>query len=71
VNLWHGGVRKAGAITDDFGGFRFGGLSKDSGNYRIEVRHGQSATQHECTFGKSVYLGELMLPRYQSRRSLQ
>jgi len=61
VHLWHGGVHKGKALTDDFGGFRFGGLSKDSGNYRIEVRHGQAATQLECTLGESVYLGELML----------
>ncbi len=64
VHLWQNGVHLGKAVTDGFGDFRFEGLTKGSGNYRVEARHDQAAAERQCTLGESVYLGELMLERH-------
>jgi hypothetical protein len=51
----------ADTVTDGFGDFRFGGLVKGSGIYRIEIRHDLGNASRECELGESFYLGEIRL----------
>ncbi|MGF6478514.1 hypothetical protein QFZ91_000675 [Paraburkholderia sp. JPY419] len=61
VVLYAGDQRVAGTLSDAFGDFRFGGLEKNSGMYRIEIRHARGNATRECAVGESVYLGEVSL----------
>ncbi|MEX3691265.1 MULTISPECIES: 4Fe-4S dicluster domain-containing protein [Paraburkholderia] len=63
VALYTGGQKVADTVTDAFGDFRFAGLAKDSGRYRIEVRHDLGDASRDCQLGESVYLGEIELAR--------
>lgn len=51
----------ATARSDGFGDFRFDGLPRNGGLYRIAVRHSLGGAWRECTLGDSVYLGEVAL----------
>ncbi|MEI6002096.1 oxidoreductase [Paraburkholderia bengalensis] len=59
--LYSGDRRVAETVSDAFGDFRFDGLGKDSGVYRIEVHHALGDASRECELGESVYLGEISL----------
>lgn len=61
VWLFRDGTCVANTRTDHFGDFRFGNLSRDSGDYRIEVGHACGTASHTCRLGESVYVGELKL----------
>ncbi|MEX3964628.1 4Fe-4S dicluster domain-containing protein [Paraburkholderia sp. EG286B] len=61
IVLYSGDQCVAETVTDAFGDFRFGGLAKDSGMYRIEIRHALGNASRECKVGESVYLGEISL----------
>ena len=63
VTLYAGDRKLAETESDAFGDFRFGGLAKGSGAYRVEVRHPQGQASRRCELGESVYLGELGLVR--------
>ncbi|MCO4876951.1 4Fe-4S dicluster domain-containing protein [Paraburkholderia caribensis] len=59
--LYSGDQRVAETVSDAFGDFRFDGLGKDSGIYRIEIHHALGKASCECGLGESVYLGEISL----------
>jgi hypothetical protein len=61
VVLYSGDQRVAETVSDAFGDFRFGGLAKDSGVYRIEIRHALGNASRECELGESIFLGEISL----------
>ena len=61
IVLYSGDQRVAETVSDAFGDFRFGGLEKNSGMYRIEIRHALGNASRECVVGESVYLGEISL----------
>ncbi|MDP3896725.1 MAG: carboxypeptidase regulatory-like domain-containing protein [Mesorhizobium sp.] len=61
VTLSHDGRHVATTTSDAFGDFRFGGLARDSGAYRVEVAHAGGRASRDCPLGESVYLGELRL----------
>lgn len=61
VTLLQGGKRIAVTHSDAFGDFRFAGLAKKSGDYRIEVHHELGQTRLECELDESLYLGEIRL----------
>lgn len=61
VTLYVGDRVAAETRSDGFGDFRFGGLMKNSGAYRVEIRHERGAASRQCELGESVYLGELSL----------
>ncbi|CAL8480763.1 4Fe-4S dicluster domain-containing protein [Caballeronia sp. S22] len=61
VSLYVGSQKMAETVSDAFGDFRFDGLAKGSGKYRVEIRHTLGNTWRECELGESVYLGELGL----------
>ncbi|PYE27826.1 Fe-S-cluster-containing dehydrogenase component [Paraburkholderia silvatlantica] len=61
VILYSDGRRVAEAVSDAFGDFRFGGLAKGSGTYRIDIRHALGETSRECKLGESVFLGDISL----------
>jgi len=61
IVLYSGDQRVAETASDAFGDFRFGGLEKNSGMYRIEIRHALGNASRECVVGESVYLGEISL----------
>ncbi|MBP0588296.1 oxidoreductase [Paraburkholderia sp. LEh10] len=67
--LYSGGQRVAETVSDAFGDFRFDGLAKDSGIYRIEIHHAMGNASRECELGESVYLGEISL--VQSTRAVE
>ena len=51
----------AETVSDVFGDFRFSGLEKNSGVYRVEVRHAYGEASRQCELGESVHLGELVV----------
>jgi len=51
----------AETLSDCFGDFRFGGLPRHSGPYRVEVRHPLGCATRECELDDSVYFGEIGL----------
>ena len=59
--LWQGGSRLAETRSDAFGDFKFAGLHKDSGSYRVEIRHPLGRAERVCELGESQYLGEFVL----------
>ncbi|AOE85200.1 4Fe-4S dicluster domain-containing protein [Pseudomonas sp. TCU-HL1] len=61
ISLFQSDKRIAVTYSDAFGDFRFGGLAKKSGCYRIEVRHDLDEAQRECELDESLYLGEIRL----------
>ena len=61
VTLSQGGRALATTATDGFGDFRFDGLPRDGGPYRVEVTHALGHARRDCILGESVYLGELRL----------
>ncbi|SDH54865.1 Fe-S-cluster-containing dehydrogenase component [Pseudomonas benzenivorans] len=61
IALLQGGKQIAVTHSDAFGDFRFGGLGKKSGDYRIEIRHGLGQAQRDCELDESLYLGEIRL----------
>ncbi|SKC92894.1 Fe-S-cluster-containing dehydrogenase component [Burkholderia sp. YR290] len=61
VALYVGSQKVAETVSDSFGDFRFGGLVKGSGLYRVEIRHALGKAWRECELGESVYLGEVSL----------
>ncbi len=61
VSLSQDGRLLATTLSDGFGDFRFGGLPKNSGDYRIAVRHAYGRAERECRLGESVYLGDMIL----------
>jgi Fe-S-cluster-containing dehydrogenase component len=61
VALYSGDLRVAETVSDAFGDFKFNGLAKDSGIYRIEIRHALGNASRECEVVESVYLGEISL----------
>ena len=63
VTLLQNGKPIAVTRSDAFGAFRFGGLAKKSGGYRIEVRHHLGEAQRDCDIDESLYLGEIPLVR--------
>ncbi|USU21254.1 4Fe-4S dicluster domain-containing protein [Paraburkholderia fungorum] len=63
VTLYAGDEKLAETVSDGFGDFRFGGLVRDSGIYRVEIRHALGNASRRCELGESVYLGEVSLAR--------
>ena len=61
IVLYAGDQRVADTVSDAFGDFRFDGLEKNSGLYRVEIRHALGNASRECVVGESVYLGEIGL----------
>lgn len=61
ISLLQGEERLAVTRSDAFGDFRFTGLGKKSGAYRIEVRHDLGVAKHDCELDESLYLGEIRL----------
>ncbi|MGF6690483.1 Fe-S-cluster-containing dehydrogenase component [Metapseudomonas resinovorans] len=61
VTLLQNGKPIAVTHSDAFGDFRFGGLAKKSGGYRIDVRHDLGEAQRDCDIDESLYLGEIRL----------
>ena len=61
VALYSGDLRVAETVSDAFGDFKFNGLAKDSGIYRIGIRHALGNASRECEVVESVYLGEISL----------
>jgi Fe-S-cluster-containing dehydrogenase component len=63
VALYIGDQKIGETVSDHFGDFRFDGLAKDSGGYRVEVRHALGNAWRKCELGESVYLGEVSLAK--------
>jgi Fe-S-cluster-containing dehydrogenase component len=61
VALYVGNQKVAETVSDGFGDFRFGGLAKGSGLYRIEIRHDLGNASRNCELDESAYLGEIRL----------
>jgi hypothetical protein len=61
VVLYVGNQKMAETVSDGFGDFRFDGLAKGSGLYRVEIRHAHGNAWRKCELGESVYLGEVRL----------
>lgn len=61
VSLLQDGQCLATTRSDAFGDFRFPGLPRKSGEYRIDIRHPQGQAQRNCTLDESLYLGEIRL----------
>ena len=61
VSLFQGEKRIAVTKSDDFGDFRFGGLSEGSGAYRVDIRHPLGQAQRDCVLDESIYLGEIRI----------
>lgn len=61
VLLFQGGKRIAATRSDDFGDFRFGDLDRESGAYRVEIRHALGRAQINCELTESLYLGEIRI----------
>ena len=61
VALYVGSQKVAETGSDSFGDFRFSGLAKGSGVYRVEIRHALGNAWRECELGESVHLGEISL----------
>lgn len=63
ATLYRGESKLAETVSDGFGDIRFGGLEKDSGRYKVEIRHEQGTASFECELGESIFLGEVCLAR--------
>lgn len=61
VSLLQDGKLLATTSSDAFGDFRFAGLGKNSGAYRIDIRHPHGQAQRDCELDESLYLGEIRL----------
>ncbi|KXU83882.1 oxidoreductase [Paraburkholderia monticola] len=61
VVLYVGNQKMAETVSDGFGDFRFAGLAKGSGLYRVQIRHAHGNAWRKCELGESVYLGEVRL----------
>jgi len=61
VALYVGNQKVGETVSDGFGDFRFGGLAKGSGLYRVEIRHDLGNAWRNCELDESVYLGEIRL----------
>jgi Fe-S-cluster-containing dehydrogenase component len=61
VALYVGNQKVDETVSDGFGDFRFGGLAKGSGLYRVEIRHDRGHAWRSCELDESAYLGEIRL----------
>jgi hypothetical protein len=61
VALYVGNQKVGETVSDGFGDFRFGGLAKGSGLYRVEIRHDRGHAWRSCELDESAYLGEIRL----------
>ncbi|EDT43015.1 hypothetical protein [Burkholderia ambifaria] len=61
--MYYGNLQIAETVSDGFGDFRFDGLAKGSGAYKVKIRHALGTAWRECELGESVYLGEIRLSR--------
>jgi Fe-S-cluster-containing dehydrogenase component len=61
VSLYVGKEKMSETMSDAFGDFRFDGLSKGSGKYRVDICHASGSAWRECELGESVYLGDISL----------
>jgi Fe-S-cluster-containing dehydrogenase component len=61
ISLFQGEKRIATTKSDDFGDFRFVGLTEGSGPYRIEIDHSLGQARRDCLLDESVYLGEIRI----------
>ena len=61
VSLLQEGTLLATTRSDAFGDFRFPGLARKSGQYRVVIRHPRGQAQRDCTLDESLYLGEIRL----------
>ncbi|KWB79954.1 4Fe-4S dicluster domain-containing protein [Burkholderia ubonensis] len=69
VSLYVGNLQVAETVSDGFGDFRFDGLAKGSGRYRVIIRHALGNAWRECELGDSAYLGEIRLGQSRSAHS--
>ncbi|RKT14039.1 Fe-S-cluster-containing dehydrogenase component [Paraburkholderia sp. RAU2J] len=69
VALYVGDQKVGETVSDHFGDFRFDGLARDSGGYRVEIHHALGNAWRKCELGESVYLGEVSLA--QSTNSME
>ncbi|MEM5461442.1 4Fe-4S dicluster domain-containing protein [Paraburkholderia phytofirmans] len=63
VALYVGDQKVGETVSDHFGDFRFDGLARDSGGYRVEIHHALGDAWRECELGESVYLSEVSLAK--------
>ena len=68
VFLYRADSLLAETATDAFGDFRFDRLPKDSGAYRVEIRHARGVAKRPCELGESSYLGEIRLDAAEASR---
>ncbi|PRX36432.1 Fe-S-cluster-containing dehydrogenase component [Paraburkholderia sp. BL18I3N2] len=61
VTLYVGDEKVGETVSDCFGDFRFGGLAKGSGLYRVEIHHDAGNARRNCELDESAYLGEIRL----------
>lgn len=61
ISLVKDGSILATTTSDGFGDFKFSGLPKESGDYKIEIKHQLGSAAQICTLIESVYLGDVML----------
>lgn len=61
ISLFQDDKRIAVTHSDDFGDFRFTGLTEFSGAYGVEIRHALGQARRECELDESHYLGEIRL----------
>ncbi|MBY4769648.1 4Fe-4S dicluster domain-containing protein [Burkholderia ambifaria] len=71
VALYYGNLQVAETVSDGFGDFRFDGLAKGSGAYKVKIRHALGTAWRECELGESVYLGEIRLSRSKSAVAIE
>ena len=64
VTLEKDGVKIAEAASDPYGDFRFGGLGKASGSYRVSIADPRFAPKTlEVALGESAVLGTIVLEK--------
>jgi len=71
VALYYANLQVAETVSDGFGDFRFDGLAKSSGPYKVKIRHALGTAWRECELGESVYLGEIRLSRSKSAVAIE
>ncbi|WP_175664205.1 4Fe-4S dicluster domain-containing protein [Burkholderia ambifaria] len=71
VALYYANLQVAETVSDGFGDFRFDGLAKGSGSYKVKIRHALGTAWRECELGESVYLGEIRLSRSKSAVAIE
>jgi hypothetical protein len=71
VALYYANLQVAETVSNGFGDFRFDGLAKGSGPYKVKIRHALGTAWRECELGESVYLGEIRLSRSKSAVTIE